>query len=72
VQFPNSDAALPDNYGKLLFWMSTVLPPHVFKLAADKGYKLSEGAKGFMFNAEPKDIANFFNIGTRPRLTADR
>jgi hypothetical protein len=72
VQFPHSDAALPDSYGKLLFRMSSVLPPHVFKLAADKGYKLMEGAKGFMFNADPKDIANFFDIGTRPRLTADR
>jgi hypothetical protein len=72
VQYPSSDAALPDNYGKLLFRLSSVLPPHVSKIAADKGYKLTEGAKGFMFNADPKDIANFFDIGTRPRLAAER
>jgi uncharacterized protein YegL len=72
VQYPSSDAALPDNYGKLLFRLSSVLPPHVSKIAADKGYKLTEGAKGFMFNADPKDIASFFDIGTRPRLAADR
>ena len=71
-QFPNSDVALPDSYGKLLFRMSSVLPPHVSKLAVDKGYKLIEGAKGFMFNADPKDIANFFDIGTRPRLATER
>ena len=72
VQYPSSDAALPDSYGKLLFRMSSVLPAHVSKIAVDKGYRLTEGAKGFMFNADPKDIANFFDIGTRPRLTAER
>jgi hypothetical protein len=72
IQFPNSDLALPDMYAKLLFRMSSVFPPHVAKLAMDKGYKLMESAHGFMFNADPKDIANFFDIGTRPRLTADR
>ncbi len=72
IQFPNTDSALPDSYAKLLFGMSSMLPPHVAKLAADKGYRLAEAARGFMFNADPKDIANFFDIGTRPRLTADR
>jgi hypothetical protein len=72
IQFPSSDAGLPDNYAQLLFRMSSIFPSHVAKLAADKGYKLAENARGFMFNADPKDIANFFDIGTRPRLTADR
>jgi hypothetical protein len=72
IQFPNSDVGLPDTYAKLLFRMSSVFPPHVARLAIDKGYKLGESARGFMFNADPKDIANFFDIGTRPRLTADR
>jgi uncharacterized protein YegL len=72
IRFPNSDAGLPDTYAKLLFRMSSVFPPHVAKLATDKGYKLTENARGFMFNADPKDIVNFFDIGTRPRLTADR
>lgn len=72
VRFPNSDATLPDTYAKLLFRISSVLPPHVFRLAADKGYGLAESARGFMFNADPKDIVNFFEIGTRPRLTSDR
>lgn len=72
IQFPNSDSGLPDTYAKLLFRMSSALPSHVSKLAIDKGYRLSDGARGFMFNADPKDIANFFDIGTRPRLTADR
>lgn len=72
TRLPASDAGLPDNYAKMLFRMSSLLPSHVSKLAADKGYTIVDGARGFMFNADPKDIANFFDIGTRPRLTADR
>lgn len=72
IQFPASESGLPDSYAKVLFRMSSVLPPHVAKLATDKGYRISESARGFMFNADPKDIANFFDIGTRPRLTAER
>lgn len=55
IQFPSADSALPDTYAKLLFGMSSVLPPHVAKLATDKGYPLTEAARGFMFNADPKD-----------------
>lgn len=72
VKFPSSDVGLSDSFAKLLFNMSSVLPTHVAKLASDKGYRVGEAARGFMFNADPYDIANFFDIGTRPRLTADR
>ena len=40
IQFPNSDTGLPDTYAKLLFRMSSVFPPHVAKLATDKGYNI--------------------------------
>lgn len=71
-QFPSSDSGLPDSYAKMLFGMSSELPAHVARIASDKGYRIGEGARGFMFNADPRDIVNFFDIGTRPRLTADR
>jgi hypothetical protein len=72
IRFPATEPAVSDGYARLLFGMSSVLPSHVAKLAAGKGYRITERARGFMFNADPKDIANFFDIGTRPRLTADR
>jgi hypothetical protein len=72
ITFPAAEPAISDSYARLLFGMSSVLPSHVGKLAKDKDYRIAEGARGFMFNADPKDIANFFDIGTRPRLTADR
>jgi hypothetical protein len=37
-----------------------------------KGYQISDGSRGFIFNADPKLIVDFFEIGTRPRLVADR
>jgi hypothetical protein len=72
IQFPSSETVCPDTYAKLLFRMSSVLPSRVSRLVSDKGYRLGESARGFMFNADPKDIVNFFEIGTRPRLSADR
>jgi hypothetical protein len=72
VSFPASESALPDSYARMLFRISSAMPPHVAEIAADKGYSLADGARGYMFNADPRGIANFFEIGTRPRLTSDR
>lgn len=72
VQFPSSSAGLANNYAIQLFDMSSLLPAHIANLAKEKGYSMSSEARGFMFNADPKDIVNFFEIGTRPRLTVDR
>lgn len=72
ISFPASDAGLPDSYARMLFRMSSAMPDHIARLASEKNYKLSDGSRGFMFNADPRGIANFFDIGTRPRLTADR
>jgi hypothetical protein len=72
VQFPSSSVGLANNYAVQLFNMSSELPAHIAAIARDKGYAVSEGSRGFIFNADPKDIVNFFEIGTRPRLTVDR
>jgi hypothetical protein len=71
IAFPASDAALPDDFARMLFDNSSVLPPHVAKFAAEK-YAISAGSKGFAFNAGPEEIVNFFDIGTRPRLVGER
>jgi hypothetical protein len=72
VRFPSDKNGLADSYAKLLFDMSSVLPGHVAQLALQKAYAIGDGARGFIFNADPKDIVNFFDIGTRPRLMVDR
>src|SRR6266436_6075509 len=68
VIFPTMEKELPDEYSRLLFRMSSPLPQHLLKVARDKGYSIGEGAKGFIFNAGPEFIVDFFDIGTRPKM----
>jgi hypothetical protein len=68
VVFARNDAQLVDEYARMLFRMSSRLPAHLAKTAGERGYAMSEGARGFIFNADPKLIVDFFEIGTRPRL----
>jgi len=70
--FPNDERVLKDRFGKALFRMSSLLPPHALEAAAGKGYDVRPGARGFVFNAGIEAIADFFDIGTRPAVAADR
>jgi hypothetical protein len=70
--FPNDERAVADRFGKALFRMSSLLPPHALASAASKGYDVRPGARGFVFNAGIEAIADFFDIGTRPAVAADR
>jgi hypothetical protein len=70
--FPNDERALKDRFGKALFRMSSLLPPHALEAAARKGHDVRPGARGFVFNAGIEAIADFFDIGTRPAVAADR
>ncbi|RYY02189.1 MAG: VWA domain-containing protein [Gammaproteobacteria bacterium] len=65
VKFPISDAGLNDSYAKLLYRMSSSLPPHLQKVAQEKGIKATMESRGFVFNGEISEIVDFFDIGTR-------
>jgi hypothetical protein len=65
AQFPDSDSQLPDQYARLLYRMSSALPPHLVAAAAEKGVKATAESRGFMFNCEAPEIVDFFEIGTR-------
>ena len=65
ITFPTSDLSLPNDFAKLLFRISSVLPEHMVKYAQEKGYSVGMEAKGFMFNADAADLVNFLDIGTR-------
>jgi hypothetical protein len=72
VVFPTSETDLDDEYSRMLFRMSSPLPAHLAKFAGDKGYAVADGSRGFIFNGDPQCIVDFFEIGTRPKLVADR
>ncbi|MBI2569821.1 MAG: VWA domain-containing protein [Candidatus Schekmanbacteria bacterium] len=50
-----------------LFAMSSVLPDPFFRRATEIYPFVEVGARGYMFNAQPKDLSKFFDIGTRLR-----
>jgi hypothetical protein len=66
ISFPASDTSLPDQYAKLLYRMSSQLPPHLVRVAQEKGRTVSSESRGYVFNADAAEIVDFFDIGTRP------
>ena len=66
VQFPESEASLPDKYAELLFAISSPLPSYMRTAASAEGMPLSDGARGFVFNADLISVIQFLDIGTRP------
>jgi len=72
IVFPTSETDLKDEYSRMLFRMSSPLPAHLAKFATDKGYEVANESRGLIFNGDPRCIVDFFEIGTRPKLVADR
>jgi hypothetical protein len=66
IEFPSSEAGLPDQYAKLLFQMSSPLTPFMINVARQQGFNVEEGARGFVFNAKLEVTIQFLDIGTRP------
>jgi len=66
VVFPNTEAGLPDQYAQQLFRMSSNLPPQMANLAKGEGLNVTEGARGFVFNAGMVEVIKALDIGTRP------
>jgi hypothetical protein len=65
IEFPASDGALPDNFAKLLFRMSSALPPRLLEAARAEKFPVQTGARGFVFNADLVSVIRFLDIGTR-------
>ncbi|MBY8863886.1 sel1 repeat family protein [Nocardia sp. CA2R105] len=63
--FPHASTGLPDRTSKLLFELSSELPETVLASAADVGYPVKAGARGFLFNSDLNAILNLLITGTR-------
>ncbi|MFI0466582.1 vWA domain-containing protein [Saccharopolyspora sp. 5N102] len=62
---PNDTTGLPDAYAKMLFDISSELPPAMLEATAVAGYDVKPGARGFVYNAEAHMVVEFLDIGTR-------
>jgi len=65
ISFPDNDVALPNQYARTLFNLSSTLPDHMRTYAQQQGYTVSDGTRGFVFNADMTSIVQFLDIGTR-------
>ena len=63
ILFPNEVSNLNSN-SKLLFNISTHLNENMVRIALQKGYNISNNAKGYIYNGNAVDLINFLNIGT--------
>lgn len=63
--FPATEDHLTDNCAKLLFRMSSVLPPKLWGAAQAEGHPVQSRARGVVINADPTAIVRFLDIGTR-------
>jgi hypothetical protein len=65
ILFPADESYLPDEYARLLFRMSSPLPPAMLKQARTLEASVAEGARGFAFNADLSSVVMFLDVGTR-------
>ncbi len=64
--FPDSAASLPDQYARLLFEGASPLTSFMRAVASEHGFSLSDGARGFVPNADLVLVIQALDIGTRP------
>lgn len=64
VLFPTDVSNIGDVNASLLFGLSTPLNENMVRLARQKEYNISTGARGYVFNGNATDLINFLNIGT--------
>ena len=64
VEYPSEESALSDSFARTLFRISSVLPENFLGAAQQLGVNVVEGSRGFVFNADPSSVVQFYEIGT--------
>src|SRR6202035_1255719 len=62
IQFPDREEGLPDKYAQLLFRLSSPLPSYMRAVAKEEAIEISDGARGFVFNADMISVIRFLDI----------
>jgi hypothetical protein len=65
IEFPQDETGFPDNFARLLFRMSSELPPKLIEAAQASRYVVGPKSRGFVFNADLVAVIRFLDIGTR-------
>lgn len=64
AEYPNADAQLRDGFARTLFEISSLLPENFLAAAQQLGVPAATGSRGFVFNADPSSVVQFYEIGT--------
>jgi hypothetical protein len=65
IMFPDEEDGLPDDFARMLFNMSSKLPPKLQNAARGEGMTITADTRGFVFNADLVSVIRFLDIGTR-------
>jgi hypothetical protein len=65
IEYPAADSELSVPRARMLFRMSSVLPPKFQAAASSEGFAVGQTSRGFVFNADLASVISFLNIGTR-------
>ncbi len=65
IVFPENDASLPDEFSRVLYSVSSLLPTSLRELARSENFTLGPTSRGFAFNADLVELIRFLDIGTR-------
>ena len=66
VQYPSAESELPpDEYARQMFRMSSEFPPTVVDAASAMGLPVTQGSRGYVYNADMVALVQFLDIGTR-------
>lgn len=68
LEYPDAEAALPDEHSRRLFRMSSRLPPAMQNSARQASLTVTAESRGFVFNADLASVVRFLDIGTRVDL----
>jgi hypothetical protein len=72
VSFVSSAAGLPDQHATTMFNGASLLTPYMRQVASEHGFTVSEGARGFVLNADLTLVIQALDIGTRAANMAER
>jgi hypothetical protein len=65
IEYPSLVGELPDHKARVLFRMSSHLPPKMRDAAKGEGFQVDDESRGFVFNADLVSVLRFLDIGTR-------
>lgn len=64
ILYPSAFESLPDEFAQILFDISSQLPETFRNAATQLGVSVNESSRGFVFNADPSSVVQFYEIGT--------